>query len=448
MNGILKLASVGLVVPVLFGCSPSTPAPGASAPTTDVNSTPSGQPAPSAASTPAGGAATADGPLILGSLLAATGPVASYALPEFAGMGAAVDAVNAAGGVLGMPVQTIIGDSGNTKSVASLSLQRSVDKGAQVIIGATTSAMSLSVINQAVAAGVLLFSPANTAVKLSDPAITQGLYFRTAPPDAYEGSVLAGLAFDEGNRSVAIMQIDDAYGAELADTFTLAFEERTGRVVAREVYDPAASSFADVVAKVKAAKPDAIVLLGLSESTTVIGDLIDAGIGPQDVTLYLCDGNMDNSLADGLPAGALEGVKGTIPGALADRQMQAALLAVDPSLTNFVFGPETYDAVVITALAAEAGGSVAPADIAAQIPIVTAIGNTECSTYAACLDLLKAGQAISYRGPSGARSRPSTRWTEMCQGIPSHDSHCVAPPRRRRQGVTAIVQVGVGRASG
>jgi branched-chain amino acid transport system substrate-binding protein len=186
VNGILRFASVGLVVPVLFGCSPSTPA-------------------------------------------------------------------------LGMPVQTIIGDSGNNKSVASVSLQRSVDKGAQVIIGATTSAMSLSVIDQAVAAGVLLLSPANTAVKLSDPAIPRGLYFRTAPPDSYEGSVLAGLAFDEGKRSVAILQIDDAYGAKLADTFTLAFEERSGRVVAREVYDPAASSFADVVAKVKAAKADAIV---------------------------------------------------------------------------------------------------------------------------------------------------------------------------------------------
>jgi ABC-type branched-subunit amino acid transport system substrate-binding protein len=71
VNRILKLASVGFIVPVLFGCSP------------------------------AAGAATTDGPLILGSLLAATGPVAFYALPEFAGMAAAVDAVNSAGGVLG-----------------------------------------------------------------------------------------------------------------------------------------------------------------------------------------------------------------------------------------------------------------------------------------------------------------------------------------------------------
>lgn len=153
MNGILKFASVGLVVPVLFGCSPSTPAPGASTPSADAISTPSGQSAPSAASTSAGGAATAGGPLILGTLLAATGPVASLALPEFAGMGAAVDAVNAAGGVLGMPVQTIDGDSGNAHAAASLSLERSIGRGAQVIIGATTSTMSLSVIDQAVAAG-------------------------------------------------------------------------------------------------------------------------------------------------------------------------------------------------------------------------------------------------------------------------------------------------------
>lgn len=35
---------------------------------------------------------------------------------------------------------------------------------------------------------------------------------------------------------------------------------------------------------------------------------------------------------------------------------------------------------------------------------MTAIANTACTTYAECIDLLKAGKAISYRGPSGARA--------------------------------------------
>ena len=56
-----------------------------------------------------------------------------------------------------------------------------------------------------------------------------------------------------------------------------------------------------------------------AESSTVIGNLIDAGIG--------------------LPAGVLEGVKGTIPGALSDRQMKSALLAVNPNVIDFSYGP-------------------------------------------------------------------------------------------------------------
>lgn len=410
VDGLLRFALVGLAVPTLFGCSVSTGAPSMSAG--------SG----TSQSTQAGGAATGDasagGPLILGTLLPGTGDIAFLGPALFAGVGAAVNTVNAAGGVLGMPVQTIEGDSGDTQSVASLTITRAVDKGAQVIIGAASSSLSLSVIDEVIAAGALQFSPSNSSSKLSDPAITQGHYFRTTSTNIYEGSVLASLVFSEGRRSVAIMEIDDGYGDDLGESFARAFEKLGGTIVAREAYDPDATSFADDVAKVKRAKPDAIVLIGFAESSTVIGNLIDDGIGPQELPLYLCDGNMDNSLATGLPAGALKGVKGTIPGALTNNQMKATLLTVNPNLTDFSYGPEAYDTVIITALAAEAAASVAPADIAAQIPIVTAIGNTACSNYAACRDLLKAGTAISYLGPSGAQGlRPNGDPSVAVMGI-------------------------------
>ena len=349
-------------------------------------------------------AAATSGALIVGTLLPATGELASLGAPEFAGVRAAVSAINEAGGVLGMPVQTIEGDSGNKSELASLTLKRATDQGAQVIIGPATSGLTLAMLGQTTAAGVVAFSPSSTSITLSDPVKTQGLFFRTVAPDTYQGSVLADLAFNEGKRSVAIMQVDDEYGDGLGVAFTLAFEKLGGKVVAREVYNPDATSFTDQVKKVKATAPDGIALFGFSESTTVISELIAAGIGPQEVTLYLCDGNMANSLATGLPSGTLDGVEGTIPGAAVDSEMQATLLAANPKLTSFEYGPESYDTAIITALAAESAGSVLAAEIAAQIPIVTALGNTPCTTYAACLELLKAGKAISYQGPSGAQA--------------------------------------------
>ena len=44
-------------------------------------------------------------------------------------------------------------------------------------------------------------------------------------------------------------------------------------------------------------------------------------------------------MPDDIPAGVLEGVKGTIPGALSDRQRKFALHAVNPNVTEFSYGP-------------------------------------------------------------------------------------------------------------
>ena len=63
------------------------------------------------------------------------------------------------------------------------------------------------------------------------------------------------------------------------------------------------------------------------------------------VPLYLVDGNTGNALGEKLPAGTLNGVKGTIPGAENTEDFKQALLAIDPELKDFAYGPETYDAV-------------------------------------------------------------------------------------------------------
>ena len=68
--------------------------------------------------------------------------------------------------------------------------------------------------------------------------------------------------------------------------------------------------------------------------------------------LYLVDGNTGNALGEKLPAGTLNGVKGTIPGAENTQDFKDALLAVDPELVDFAYAPESYDAVILAALAA------------------------------------------------------------------------------------------------
>jgi ABC-type branched-subunit amino acid transport system substrate-binding protein len=122
--------------------------------------------------------------------------------------------------------------------------------------------------------------------------------------------------------------------------------------------------------------------------------------GQDTVRLYGTDGTMQNSFADGLADRAvLNGMKGTaplnpLPAAFANR-----LLDLDSSLTGFLFTGETYDAVVISALAAELAGTPDPEVVRGYVNGVTT-GGEECTTVADCLDLARDGEDLAYRGVS------------------------------------------------
>ena len=117
--------------------------------------------------------------------------------------------------------------------------------------------------------------------------------------------------------------------------------------------------------------------------------------------LYLVDGNTGNALGEKLPAGTLNGVKGTIPGAENTQDFKDALLEVDPNLKDFAYAPESYDAVILAALGAAAAKSDAGVDMAKQLVPITN-GTEICNDYAGCLALLEEGKDIDYNGRSGA----------------------------------------------
>jgi branched-chain amino acid transport system substrate-binding protein len=60
-----------------------------------------------------------------------------------------------------------------------------------------------------------------------------------------------------------------------------------------------------------------------------------------------------------------------------------------------------YDAVVITALAAAIAGTDLPAAIGKEINGVTRTGE-RCTSFVACMALVKEGKNIDYDGPSGS----------------------------------------------
>ena len=162
-------------------------------------------------------AAEGDGTLTIGSLLPQTGNLAFLGPPEFAGVELAIKEINEAGGVLDKDVAYIEGDSGDTsQDIANPTVDRLLAADVDVIIGAASSGVSLTVIDKITSAGVVQYSPANTAADFTDYD-DKGLYFRTAPPDVLQGRILGETILADGCTNVGVLALQDPYGEGLAE---------------------------------------------------------------------------------------------------------------------------------------------------------------------------------------------------------------------------------------
>jgi branched-chain amino acid transport system substrate-binding protein len=346
-------------------------------------------------------AATEGSPLIIGTLLPQTGSLAYLGPPEVAGVELAVQEINEAGGVLGSDVEVVHADSSDADhaEVATQSVTDLMSQDVQVIIGAASSSVTLNVIDDITGAAIVQISPANTATSLSGYS---DFYFRTAPPDTVQGSALGNLITGDGHSNIGILVFNDDYGTSLRDVVKETVETSGATVVygnAGEEFDPAASSFATDVTALMATSPDAVVVLAFEQTKQIIPELVAAGVDPS--TIYMVDGNTADYSKDFEP-GTLEGAQGTIPGAFPSDEFQARLKEVDANLTDYAYGPESYDATILAALAAVKGGATDGVTIQANMAAVSgADGGEECSTFADCVALLDDGSDIHYVGQSG-----------------------------------------------
>ncbi len=345
-----------------------------------------------------------DGVLTIGSIIPLTGDLAFLAPPEVAALRLAEEDINAAGGVLGNPVVTIEGDSGDTNiDVANPTVDAQLAEGADVIIGAASSAVSKLVIDKITGAGVIQFSMANTS-----PDFTtyddNGLYFRTAPSDVLQGQVLANLIASEGNQSLSVIYRQESYGEGLANSIRDSFEAQGGTIDEFLPYAVDTENFDPEIDNLVAADSDAIVVIAFQEAGNILTTMHERGIGPVDKPVYGVDGFIESADSEVSDASILEGLKGTVPSVDLDSitEFTDRLGPAYPEgeMEVFAYGAETYDAAVITALAAELAGTDDPIAIAAEINGITKDGE-KCTSFEACKQIIADGGDPDYDGIGG-----------------------------------------------
>jgi ABC-type branched-subunit amino acid transport system substrate-binding protein len=343
--------------------------------------------------------AKGDGELVIGSLLPLTGDLAFLGPPEVAGVQLAIEEMNQAGGVLGKDVRLTQADSGDgSPDIAPSETDKLLNAGADAIVGAASSSVSLSVLDKITSAGVVQMSPANTSTAF-DNCDDNGFYFRTAPSDVLQGAVMANLVAQDGHDTVAIMARQEAYGEALANQVEQVFTQSGGNVVAKVFYTPEATNWSSEVQQIAAEDPEAIVLIGFEETTSIIPEMIRNNIGPKDKQIYFVDGNTADYSGE-FPKGTLQGVRATYPGAELTGDFRQRLLDINPRLDSFTYGPESYDATILLGLAAVAGNDDSGATLAQNLIDVSGEG-TPCTTFEECSQMLEQGEDIDYEGVSG-----------------------------------------------
>jgi branched-chain amino acid transport system substrate-binding protein len=348
--------------------------------------------------------ASGDGILRIGLMLDNTGPQNFLNAPQLAAAKLAVQDINAAGGHKGKPVE-LLPETISTDTAAQARALAAAK--ADVVIGPTDSSHAPAAIDVLANAKVAVISPANSAAALSNYK-SNGYYFRTSASDVAQASVLAKLAKDAGAKTVAVLHEEGGYGKEVAAAVADAAKQSGLDAVADAQFTPGQAQQAAAAAK--AVNPDAVVLVAREGAQGAIAELNNAGLAGK--KLILSDEAVSR-YGSGLGAQALDGTRAILPGVFPSAAFQADLVGVDPGLKDMVFAAETYDAVILAALAAAAAQDDAGTTIAASLVAVSGGTNSAggqpagqpagkaCTSYKDCVDALRAGQRPDYDGQSG-----------------------------------------------
>lgn len=360
-----------------------------------------------------GASAPADG-LKIGALLPTTGDLQSIGQPMSEILPLAVETINACGGVNGKPVSLILADDQTdpTVGVEGITKLVEVDKVAGVV-GSFASSVSGAAVDVAVRNQVMMISPGSTSPVFTERAKKgefKGFWARTAPPDTYQAEALAKLAIERGFKKVATIAINNDYGVGFEQKFVTAFKKLGGTVTneARPTrYDPKAATFESEVSAAFGSKPEAVAaILYVESGALLLKAAYEQGLS-KGVQIMLTDGMKTDDLAkqvgmgpDGKPIVA--GAIGTVPGADGSG-LQALTELVQKKLNKgpAAFVPQTWDAMMLMALAAQAAGENTGTGIQSKIREVSSGDGEVVTDVCKGLELLKVGKKINYQGASG-----------------------------------------------
>jgi branched-chain amino acid transport system substrate-binding protein len=189
--------------------------------------------------------------------------------PEFLAVRLAAEELNAAGGLLGHPVEVVEYDDQSTALGSRQAAEEAIKAGVIAVIGATRSSHSLGMAPVLQSAGIPMITPVST-----DPQVTlTGHYiFRVCFIDDFQGEAMASFAAEHlgAKRAVVLTNTGESFSMSLAKFFMARFRRLGGTVLWEGDYLGSATDFTGLLVRVRELNPDVCFVPGYDADTGFI----------------------------------------------------------------------------------------------------------------------------------------------------------------------------------
>jgi branched-chain amino acid transport system substrate-binding protein len=202
----------------------------------------------------------------IGAVFPISGNAASLAGPELTGVQIAADLMNADGGIAGRRIELVVRDL-RSRAEADGVMADLAGQGIEIVIGAYSSDLSIAASEAADRAGLLYWEAGAVADRLTGRGLPMVFRVGTtggtlgANSSLFAARELAGrLGKDASELRVALAVADDEYARTVADAAEATAIDLGMPVVTRASYNLYLPDWPAVMADLKAARPDVIIL--------------------------------------------------------------------------------------------------------------------------------------------------------------------------------------------
>jgi len=350
-------------------------------------------------------------PITAGVLHAFTGQNAFFGLNAENACKAAVQQINAAGGIMGHPLSCSNFDTKGDPADAVPVTNR-------MLVSSSHLAMVVGPDGSDIPSVLPLLEQAKVPEMntVGDPRYdkqTSADFWRLTPSDSTQAPALAYATYHKGFTKVAEVFTSDLSSQTTTAPFQSTYARLGGTIVKKLTIAPDQASYQTEVAQVLAAHPQALVgEMDARTAATFLSELRQqhGGLIPFVVTQRAIQGDWAPAVQPAIGNASLSKYVTAIAPALSAQgpaydAFQKAMTAVkaNPFQAKNPFVAATYDGVMAFALAMDMAKSSAPSMWVKDVPRVTAAasGATVVKTYAQGVAALKAGKTIQYVGASG-----------------------------------------------